>query len=159
MVGDITFQFSTAPPLWNSFRRPYQLPQEQLLRCKMLHQKYESYRYVLPLKNWVNCISTGRKKKKNCHNLTFWEKGLKIKNHFYTSWIPSTILLLILKPTELKELLSPFRKLELPVMFVCLVCLLPDKKRYTAKKNNSECANLQQRTKIIQIEPSIRPTT
>ena len=39
----------------------------------MLHQKHESYSYVLPLRNWVDWISTRRDKVSSPQRFTFWE--------------------------------------------------------------------------------------
>ena len=52
----------------------------------MLHQKHKSYKFVLPLKNWVDWITTRQEEK--CHNLKnvyFEKKCLKIflKKHIF----------------------------------------------------------------------------
>ena len=45
----------------------------------MLHQKYKSCKYALPLKNWVDWISTKRENKcEQPQKCTFWEKGPEI---------------------------------------------------------------------------------
>ena len=40
----------------------------------MLHQKYESYKYVLALKNWVDLITTRQEKISQSQKCTFWEE-------------------------------------------------------------------------------------
>ena len=46
-----------------------------LLREKMLHQKHESYRHALPVKNWVDWISTRGEKMLQTQKCTFEKKA------------------------------------------------------------------------------------
>ena len=50
----------------------------------MLHQKHESYKYVLALKNWVDWISTKREKKVTNTKMVYFEKKCpEIKRHVF----------------------------------------------------------------------------
>ena len=49
-----------------------------MLEEKTLYQKHDSYRYTLPLKNWVDWISTRRDKNRSLKNKHF-EKDPKAK--------------------------------------------------------------------------------
>ena len=42
----------------------------------MLHYKHEPYRYILPMKKWVDWISARWEKMLQPQKCTFWENGL-----------------------------------------------------------------------------------
>ena len=47
----------------------------------MLHRKHEPYKYVLPLKNWADWITTRREKMPQCQKSKFWKKFVQnLKN-------------------------------------------------------------------------------
>ena len=76
-----------------------------IVRGKMLHQKHESYKYVVPLKNLVDQIITRREK--NVTKMVHFRKkcpGIKQKKTYFPLLLPSTTLLLKYKPVELKRL-------------------------------------------------------
>ena len=52
---------------------------------EMLHEKHESYRYILSLKNLVDWISTRQKKNVNIKNAHFEKRGPKVKKHISIS--------------------------------------------------------------------------
>ena len=86
---------------------------KRLVTIGILDQKHESFKYVLPLKNWVNWITTRQEK-----------NGTTSKNVHFEKKCPksstSITLLLKQKPLELKRWLSPFWKLEMPMMLLCM---------------------------------------
>ena len=82
---------------------------------KMLHQKRGSYKYVLPMKNWVEWTTTRRQKYVTTWKIsqpqkyTFWKEVSKIKKY---------------KPLELKSTLSQVWKLEMSMMLLCILVYL-----------------------------------
>ena len=60
----------------------------------MLPQKYESYKYVLPRKNWVDWITTRQEKKVITSKMYILRSAQKLKNTFFPLWLPSISLLL-----------------------------------------------------------------
>ena len=60
----------------------------------MIHQKHEFYKYLLPLKNQVHCITLEEKKCHNLKNVHFEEKFPQIEEQFFPLWLPSRTLLL-----------------------------------------------------------------
>ena len=105
---------------------------------KMLHQKHESYKYLLPLKNWVNWLTTWQKKK-----FTFWKEVPKNFKTYFSMWLQSITLLLKQKPVELNWSLSPFWKLEMLMMLLCMfrLFILKQKKLkiWNVKNENFKC--------------------
>ena len=64
-------------------------------RGKMLHQKHESYKYVLPLQNWVDWITTRREKMSQPEKCTFLKKASKNWKTLFFPWrLPSNLLLI-----------------------------------------------------------------
>ena len=49
----------------------------------MIHQKHEFYKYLLPLKNQVHCITLEEKKCHNLKNVHFEEKFPQIEEQFF----------------------------------------------------------------------------
>ena len=50
----------------------------------MLHQKRESYKYVLPLKNWVDLTTTRQEKNVTSSNMYILGRSAqKLKNHIF----------------------------------------------------------------------------
>ena len=94
---------------------------------QMLHQKHESYRYLLPQKSWVNWITTRQEKMTQSQKYAFWEVPTNY-NACFSMWLPCTTLLLKQKPVELKRSFSPFWKLEIPMMLLCMFGLFLKKK-------------------------------
>ena len=55
-----------------------------IVRGKILHQKYGSYSYVLPLKNWVNWTTTRREKNATTSKMYILRRSVqKLKNTFF----------------------------------------------------------------------------
>ena len=74
---------------------------------KMLHQKHEYNKDLLPLKNWVNWITTRQEKWHSLKNVHFEKKCPKIIKTYFSIWLPSIRLLLKQRPVEPKRSLSP----------------------------------------------------
>ena len=108
----------------------------------MLHQKHESYRYVLPLKNWNDFISTKRENLKTS-NFSIWVKKSKLRNilvlhimttlHNFALKMKTNWAEIVAKPipetmnTNVVSMLGSFN-LGLKVL-----------KRYNVRTNNSQC--------------------
>ena len=61
----------------------------------MLHQKYESYKYVLALKNWVDLITTRQEKNFTTSKMYILRRiAQKLKSIFFLLLLPSITLLL-----------------------------------------------------------------
>ena len=93
------------------------------IKSLMLHQKHESYKYVLPLKNWVDWITTRQVKNVTTSKMYILRRSAqKLKKHIFSlfSSLPYITLLLRWKPVELKRSLSPFWELETSVMVLCM---------------------------------------
>ena len=52
----------------------FQSSWQRMIKGKMLHQKHESYKFILPLKKWIDWISRRRDKMSQPQKSTFWEK-------------------------------------------------------------------------------------
>ena len=91
-----------------------------IVNRKMLHQKNESCKYFLPLKNWVNWITTTQEKMTQPQKCTFWEEVPKNYKTYFSIWLPSITLFLKQYSVELKRLLSPFWKLKMSMMLLCM---------------------------------------
>ena len=68
------------------------------------------------------------------------EVSKKLRNKFFSLWLPSKTLLLRQKPVELKRLLSPFWKLEISIMLLRMIGIYKKKlKLGNVKKKNFKC--------------------
>ena len=93
-----------------------------IVRGKMLHQKRESYKYVLPLKNWADWITTRREKNVTTSKMYILIRSVqKLKKHTFPIWLPCMTLLLKWKPVELKRTLSSVWKHETSMMLLCML--------------------------------------
>ena len=126
----------------------------------MLHQKHESYKFVLPLKNWAaNHYVT-----KKCHNLKseYFEKKYpktKKKNFF-----PVYNFALKIKTSLAKKIVKPILETwnaKHVIVYVLFIRFQTKKILPTCNvnKNNSKCGKFTIKTKIIQIESKISSTT
>ena len=108
----------------------------------MLHQKDESYKYVLPLKNWVGWIST-RQEKKSTTSKTYIlrKRAPKFKNlffHFMTTFYNFALKIETRGAKRVVKSISETRYVNYIAM--CLVHSSSDKKNEKAWKNNSTYA-------------------
>ena len=56
----------------------------------MLDQRHKSYKYVLPLKNWVDWITTRQEKNVASSKIYILRRNAqKLKNIFFPLWLPS----------------------------------------------------------------------
>ena len=95
---------------------------------KILHQKHESYKCVLPLKNWAE----KNVKLKNCT----LSKYLEIKKHIFTLMTTFYNFIIKIEASWVEEYQWRY--------YVCLVYLFSDKiklKICNVKKNNSKLTN------------------
>ena len=132
-----------------------------ILRGKMLHQKRGSYKYLLPLKNWVDWTTTRREKnattskmyilariaqklKKHIFPLmtTFYDFSLKIE----TSWAKK----------DVKPSLETWNVNDVIVYVWYIYSQIKKLKIWNIKKNNSKCSKFT--SKIIEIESKIKST-
>ena len=79
-----------------------------IVRGKMLHQKRESHKYVLPLKNWVDWTTTRREKNVTTSKIYILGRSTqKLKNTFFPLWLPSMTLVLKMETSWAKKDVKP----------------------------------------------------
>ena len=78
---------------------------------------------MLPLKHWVDWITTRQEKMPQPLKCTFWEEVPKIKKKQHVFPLMTTFynfILKIKKPVEFKKLLNPYWELEMSMMLLCI---------------------------------------
>ena len=105
----------------------------------MLHLKHKSYKYALPLKNQVDCITTRLEKSVTTSKIYILRRSAKkLKNTFFSYDYLS--LLLRQKPVELK---TPLWKLEISMMLLFMFGLFFWIKKIKVCNKNKKNINSQ----------------
>ena len=79
-----------------------------IVRGKMLHQKRESHKHVLPLKNWADWTTTRQEKNVTTSKIYVLGRSTqKLKNTFFPLWLPSMTLLLKMETSSAKKDVKP----------------------------------------------------
>ena len=110
-------------------------------RGKMLYQKRGSCKSVLPLKNWIDWITTRPEKNITTSKMYILRRRsvLNLKDICFLLWLASITLLLKQKPVELKRPLSLVWRFEIVYVWYIYSLIKKNKKTCNVKKNKSKC--------------------